>query len=1131
MKLKITKPFDNETADEAPGTARMNGSPRSQEDSLNSFNRRFAPQGRNSAPPGTESRALAHRPSPLVLSPLPPSGFSYDPHSRHPEHGHGRDHHDRDGDPGDDSDRARDSRSRTPGSTAYQMVRKRPAPLVSATPISKRVSSSDHEDEEEEDEEARDSQFDGTLAQTPGSADIHQAEDSICLCRRAPKVPRPRNVFMLYRQNYQSDVVARNPGIANPDISKIIGRMWRELNDTDKAYWKQRAEEEKIRHRQQYPDYRYQPRRARRGDASGDRPGSASSVGGENGNGAARGGDTGDGSDPNHCEKCGRRFMAPPPSARSIPSSARTPSPPPSPFGSARGGMQSASLDGFDVDGDRSRALFPSPGLRPHQSPPRGQGSSSREVVGRRPLPPHGRPVTVSMGPRGHPRHQYEDLHTPSDQKRRRYDPPTPFSARFSPYGNGDGSAHPSYNRLPHRPGPYNDSLSLPQMPHSASLPEFSSSGPAPSPASPWMGPPPPPMRHPTRAYAGHPPPRHGYDTMGEPPTPASGHPARGEVYGVVSGRLPPPTPQGGYGYYPVAGPNGAATPSTGMASPSMRQAPTPTAVGPAFDTAMDFGRTIAINRERLLHQKHLRPTSGFTDESLKLPPLMTDVPPALQAAHRRLSESGMATVKTSSSVRGAADGRPPVCSAARNNGPPTGRPTATPAHFQDMRAFASSPTPIMTRLDDDKTLVDKDSQASGVRAMVMSVSYVKKFEVLRRICPPRPMPPRRGPIIAIEGHNATLREAVGRIVDRALVSSGECNVRIWTMAPSADKEADGSSSSVHGNVSVQKSRTDSGIGSIIHDEDVNMTPSPESGSDCNSRRGSTSNETARPGSLSFTVSTIEDLMQLAPAWHKISSEMLSHIYSVGGGLGTSQSTATGTASVSMPWKDKERAPGPPSPRKSPMAMQYSPASLSPAMKNAELPRASEDSRMSPASGGSRASANSSALASPRHSSHPPVLANSRPRRLLPVALLTTGYSLAISDKCAISVPINDSYPPVAHWEFMATLWRGTPGPDLVVYADASPPPPTATGACGPTVSYIDQEGILVVHIPPSKTAVNQHVANVDVDIDIDSDGSDDRKGGWATSNILDQKTERRLTFEILELVRSGNFGVIKEEA
>lgn len=48
--------------------------------------------------------------------------------------------------------------------------------------------------------------------------------------------------FILYRQHYQAAVVAQNPGLANPEISKIIGEHWRALPDETKDEWKALAE-------------------------------------------------------------------------------------------------------------------------------------------------------------------------------------------------------------------------------------------------------------------------------------------------------------------------------------------------------------------------------------------------------------------------------------------------------------------------------------------------------------------------------------------------------------------------------------------------------------------------------------------------------------------------------------------------------------------------------------------------------------------------------------------------------------------------------------------------------------------------------------------------------------------------
>ncbi|KAL8890413.1 MAG: hypothetical protein Q9215_002442 [Flavoplaca cf. flavocitrina] len=96
---------------------------------------------------------------------------------------------------------------------------------------------------------------------------VWNAPSSICLCQPDPKVPRPRNAFILYRQHHQARVVAQNPGLANPDISKVIGDHWRQAPPEIKQHWKSLAEEEKVRHQRQYPDYRYQPRRSGRNNS------------------------------------------------------------------------------------------------------------------------------------------------------------------------------------------------------------------------------------------------------------------------------------------------------------------------------------------------------------------------------------------------------------------------------------------------------------------------------------------------------------------------------------------------------------------------------------------------------------------------------------------------------------------------------------------------------------------------------------------------------------------------------------------------------------------------------------------------------------------------------------------------
>lgn len=48
--------------------------------------------------------------------------------------------------------------------------------------------------------------------------------------------------FILYRQHNHAAVAAQNPGLSNPEISKIIGQQWKSEPVSVKDEWKQLAE-------------------------------------------------------------------------------------------------------------------------------------------------------------------------------------------------------------------------------------------------------------------------------------------------------------------------------------------------------------------------------------------------------------------------------------------------------------------------------------------------------------------------------------------------------------------------------------------------------------------------------------------------------------------------------------------------------------------------------------------------------------------------------------------------------------------------------------------------------------------------------------------------------------------------
>ncbi|OZJ05256.1 hypothetical protein BZG36_02289 [Bifiguratus adelaidae] len=73
------------------------------------------------------------------------------------------------------------------------------------------------------------------------------------------QVPRPRNAFILYRTEMQRKLKRVLSSLSNPEISIIVGRMWKIAAEDTRHHYARMAEEEAKHHAAQYPDYRYTP--------------------------------------------------------------------------------------------------------------------------------------------------------------------------------------------------------------------------------------------------------------------------------------------------------------------------------------------------------------------------------------------------------------------------------------------------------------------------------------------------------------------------------------------------------------------------------------------------------------------------------------------------------------------------------------------------------------------------------------------------------------------------------------------------------------------------------------------------------------------------------------------------------
>jgi transcription factor SOX4/11/12 (SOX group C) len=74
-------------------------------------------------------------------------------------------------------------------------------------------------------------------------------------------VKRPMNAFMVFSHIERKKIVAVNPDIHNAEISKQLGKRWKTLNEEQRKPFIDEAERLRQLHQQEYPDYKYRPRK------------------------------------------------------------------------------------------------------------------------------------------------------------------------------------------------------------------------------------------------------------------------------------------------------------------------------------------------------------------------------------------------------------------------------------------------------------------------------------------------------------------------------------------------------------------------------------------------------------------------------------------------------------------------------------------------------------------------------------------------------------------------------------------------------------------------------------------------------------------------------------------------------
>lgn len=72
---------------------------------------------------------------------------------------------------------------------------------------------------------------------------------------------RPSNPFILFRKWKWKQISKDYKKTNQSNVSIIIGRSWKNLSENEKEYWKEKAFQELKKHKQLYPNYKYNPKK------------------------------------------------------------------------------------------------------------------------------------------------------------------------------------------------------------------------------------------------------------------------------------------------------------------------------------------------------------------------------------------------------------------------------------------------------------------------------------------------------------------------------------------------------------------------------------------------------------------------------------------------------------------------------------------------------------------------------------------------------------------------------------------------------------------------------------------------------------------------------------------------------
>ena len=84
------------------------------------------------------------------------------------------------------------------------------------------------------------------------------------------KIKRPMNAFMCWARSARSYLCQKLPSLKNADVSVKLGQIWADMTPEQKQPYFDEAERIKRQHREEFPDWVYQPGHETRGKTSGE---------------------------------------------------------------------------------------------------------------------------------------------------------------------------------------------------------------------------------------------------------------------------------------------------------------------------------------------------------------------------------------------------------------------------------------------------------------------------------------------------------------------------------------------------------------------------------------------------------------------------------------------------------------------------------------------------------------------------------------------------------------------------------------------------------------------------------------------------------------------------------------------